>query len=208
MTIADQKSKAQTATRPMTLEEYLVYDDGTDASYELVDGILVEMTAEADINIVIESFLFSIFLQFLPYYCIRRGTEVVVAGKYANTRIPDLIVLTEEGVAALSGSKRSMVMSDMPDPALAVEVVSSSDTNKASRERDYVRKKREYAQRGIPEYWIIDPVLAVIWVLSLVDNVYEETKFVEGDLVRSPQFPALNLSASQILNAGLAQSKE
>ena len=39
--------------RLMTLEEYLDYDDGTDTQYELVDGILVEMTAEADINIVI-----------------------------------------------------------------------------------------------------------------------------------------------------------
>ena len=203
MTMAEQKSKAQIAVKPMTLEEYLVYDDGTDASYELIDGILVEMTAEADINIVIESFLFSIFLKFAPYYCIRRGTEIVVAGKYANTRIPDLIVLTEAGVAALSGDKRSMVMPNMPDPTLAVEVVSSSDINKASRERDYTRKKGEYAQRGILEYWIVDPILAVVWVLTLVDGVYEETKFVGEDSVRSPQFPALNLSAQQILKAGM-----
>lgn len=27
------------ATKPMTLEDYLNYDDGTDTRYELVDGI-------------------------------------------------------------------------------------------------------------------------------------------------------------------------
>ena len=189
--------------RLMTLEEYLDYDDGTDTRYELVDGILVEMTAEADINIVIEGFLVAVLLQFLPHYRIRRGTEIAVEGRYANTRIPDLIVLSEEGVAALSGGKRSMVMFDMPAPTLAVEVVSSSDTNKASRERDYTRKKTEYAQKGIAEYWIIDPILSVVWVLTLEDSVYKETKFVGDEEVRSPQFPQLNLSAKQILAAGM-----
>ena len=189
--------------RLMTLEEYLDYDDGTDTRYELVDGILVEMTAEADINIVIEGFLVAVLLQFLPHYRIRRGTEIAVEGRYANTRIPDLMVLSEEGVAALSGGKRSMVMFDMPAPTLAVEVVSSSDTNKASRERDYTRKKTEYAQKGIAEYWIIDPILSVVWVLTLEDSVYKETKFVGDEEVRSPQFPQLNLSAKQILAAGM-----
>ena len=190
--------------RLMTLEEYLDYDDGTDTKYELVDGILVEMTAEADINIVIEGFLVAVLLQFLPHYRIRRGTEIAVEGRYANTRIPDLVVLSEEGVAALSGGKRSMVMFDMPAPTLAVEVVSSSDTNKASRERDYTRKKTEYAQKGIAEYWIIDPILSVVWVLTLEDSVYKETKFVGDEKVRSPQFPQLNLSAKQILEAGMS----
>ena len=69
------------------------------------------MTAEANINIVIGSFLFSIFLQFVPYYCIQEGTEIVVAGKYANTQVPDLVVLSKESAAALSKSKRSVITS-------------------------------------------------------------------------------------------------
>ena len=36
--------------RHMTLEEYLTYDDGTDARYELVNGELVEMPSESDVN--------------------------------------------------------------------------------------------------------------------------------------------------------------
>jgi Uma2 family endonuclease len=36
------------ATRSrMSLEEYLTYEDGTDARYEWVDGVLVEMGAES-----------------------------------------------------------------------------------------------------------------------------------------------------------------
>ncbi len=90
----------------MTLQDYLDFDDGTDIRYELVDGLLIEMGAEADINIAIESFLFSIFLQFVPYYCIRKGTEIAPTGTYANTRFPDLMVLTQQGAAALALIRR------------------------------------------------------------------------------------------------------
>ena len=46
---------------------------------------------------------------------------------------------------------------EMPAPSLVVEVALSSDTDKTSRQRDYVRKRTEYAQRGVSEYWIVDP---------------------------------------------------
>jgi Uma2 family endonuclease len=43
-------------SKPMTLEEYLIYDDGTETRYELVDGILVEMGAESYTNVVMGVF--------------------------------------------------------------------------------------------------------------------------------------------------------
>lgn len=188
----------------MSLTEYLSYDDGTETRHELVDGTLVEMGAEADINLVIESFLFSIFLQFVPHYCIRKGTEIAIQGNYANTRFPDLMVLTEAGVAALAGQKRSMVMFDMPAPALVVEVVSSSDIDERSRDRDYIRKREEYAKRGIAEYWIIDPIEAVVLVLTLAGSSYRETKFIDEAAIASPTFPKLTLNADEVLAGGMA----
>jgi Uma2 family endonuclease len=189
--------------QPMTLEAYLDYDDGTDTRYELVDGLLVDMGAESDVNVVIGSFLFSIFLQYVPYYCVRRGTEIEVSGQAANTRYPDLVVVDEAGAAALAGKKRSLVTLDMPAPRLVVEVVSSSDTNSQSRERDYVAKRREYAQRGIAEYWIVDPLAAVVLILTLAGQEYQEQRFVGDESLVSPGFPGLQLSAEQVLQAGL-----
>ncbi|MGD1898164.1 MAG: Uma2 family endonuclease [Phormidesmis sp.] len=189
--------------RPITLEEYLNYDDGTDTRYELIDGMLVEMGAESDGNIMIGTFLIIVFSRFIPYQLIRRGSEVEVSGNLANTRIPDLLVLTEEGLAAVAGKKRSLITLDMPAPALAVEVVSSSDTDKASRERDYVTKRREYSQRGISEYWLIDPVAEVVLVLALVDGQYQEQAFRSSDSIASSVLPQLTLSAMQILKGEL-----
>ncbi|MBE9066997.1 Uma2 family endonuclease [Leptolyngbya cf. ectocarpi LEGE 11479] len=192
-----------TTNRTMTLEEYLNYDDGTDTRYELVDGTLVDMGAESDINVVIGSLLFSVFLQFAPYYCLRRGTEIAVSGTAANTRYPDFMVVTEAGAAALAGKKRSLITFEMPAPVLVVEVVSSSDTNQQSRDRDYIDKRQEYVQRGIPEYWIIDPVEAVIFVLTRVDGEYQEQRFTGDEWLVSPGFSELKLSAVQVLGAGL-----
>ena len=143
MTIASQK---------MTLEEYLNYDERTDTQYELVNGELVVIPPESDLNQRIVSFLFAYFLQQgIPSYRLRIGAEIVVSGSRATTRLPDLMVLSEELATALEGASRSTITIDMPPPLLVVEVVSPGKKN---ADRDYRYKRSEYAARGIAEYWM------------------------------------------------------
>ncbi|MGB8700783.1 MAG: hypothetical protein WCD18_15305, partial [Thermosynechococcaceae cyanobacterium] len=49
--------QANTNPKLMSLDEYLVYDDGTDTRYEFVDGVLVEMGNESKLNVQIAMFL-------------------------------------------------------------------------------------------------------------------------------------------------------
>jgi Uma2 family endonuclease len=51
---------------------------------------------------------------------------------------------------------------------LVMEVLSPNDPN-----RDKVTKRREYAQAGIPEYWLVDPSACAITVFSLPENAEE-----------------------------------
>jgi Uma2 family endonuclease len=51
------------ATSKMTFEEFLNYDDGTDALYELENGKLITMPSESDLNQRIASFLFTVLLR-------------------------------------------------------------------------------------------------------------------------------------------------
>lgn len=185
-----------TKNQYMTLEEYLNYDDGTDARYELVNGELVEMPSESDLNQLIAIFLLAEFLKFLPPRLLRRGTEVVVSGRRATSRVPDLLVLTEEAAAALVNSRRSILLPDMPPPALVVEIVSPGKENE---ERDYRYKRSEYAARGIAEYWIIDASLAQITILNLVAGLYEETVLRGSDRMQSALLSNLDLTVEQIL---------
>jgi Uma2 family endonuclease len=182
-----------------TLAEYLAYNDGndgTDKRYELVNGELIEIPSESDLNNQIAIFLLLKFAQLIPSYLLRRGTEVVVSGYHATSRVPDLMVLTEDAAAALAGATRSILLPDMPPPALVVEVVSPGKENE---ERDYRYKRSEYGARGIAEYWMVDPERAQVTVLTLVDGLYEEAIYQGDSRLISQIFPLLDLTAVQVL---------
>jgi len=189
-----------TATvKKLTLEEYLVYDDGTDTRYELLDGELVEMPPESDRNNLISLYLLSQFLKFVPIQLIRhKDTELVVIGNRTRVRLPDLMILTQELLEAIAGG-RATITPDMPSPTMVVEVVSPGKVNE---DREYRYKRSEYAARGIAEYWIVDAQKARITLLTLVDGLYEESVFHGTDIIRSATFPMLNLTATQVLTAG------
>ncbi|MBD2256244.1 Uma2 family endonuclease [Pseudanabaena sp. FACHB-2040] len=186
------------AAKLMTLQDYLNYDDGTDTRYELVDGELIAMPPESDLNNQIASFLFAAFLQSgIPYYRLRIGAQIAVSGARATARQPDLVVLSEEAAAALEGATRCVITHDMPPPLLVVEVVSPQQGN-----RDYRHKRTEYAGRRISEYWIVDPIAQKVTVFEWVDGLYEEQVFQGEQVIVSPRFADLELVTARVLAAG------
>jgi Uma2 family endonuclease len=183
------------AVLKMTFEEFLNYDDGTDTLYELENGELLAMSAESEINRRIAMFLVAHFLKLeIPPYRLTMKTEVVTSGQRTSVRVPDLIVLSEEGATALEGATRSMILMDMPPPLLVVEVVSPNQ-----EKRDYRYKRSEYAARGIAEYWIADSRQAQVTVLEWVEGFYEERVYTGDEKIISPLLGELELSATQVL---------
>lgn len=179
-----------------TLEDYLAYNDGTDARYELVDGALVEMPPESDENNDIAKRLFAELLKYFPIALIAyKDTEIEVSGRRARCRLPDLLVHTEESKAALAGMTRATLTRDMPPPALVMEVVSPGSANRA---RDYRYKRTEYAARGISEYWIVDLELRQITICRWDDGQYEDTVFKGSDRLQSTIIPTWQLTPDQI----------
>jgi Uma2 family endonuclease len=191
-------------TKRLTLEEYLTYDDGTDARYELVDGVLVEMGAESTINIQIAVFL----IQFFPLLGlgpkqvgIKQKVEVISQSS-VSAREPDLILHSEASALAIEGAKESCLKRADPEPLVVIEIVSPGEESSKNYQRDYQEKRAEYAARGIPEYWIVDPIRQVVLVLVLKGNAYQGQSFAGPMPIISPTFPSLNLTAEQVLRAG------
>jgi Uncharacterized protein conserved in cyanobacteria len=77
-----------------------------------------------------------------------------------------------------------------------VEVVSPGEDNE---NRDYVKKMTEYAEFGIYEYWIIDPLTEQITINFLINGSYQNTIFTGQQRIISQLFPELNLTVEQIL---------
>ena len=183
----------------MSLAEYLEHDDGTDRWYELEDGFLVDMSGENPLNPCIAMMLVFLFYNLgITQTLLAIGHQIEVKSSYVTCRQPDLIVHTiESRTAILSGDK--VLRLGSPPPLLVVEVASSTLTNSTSRKRDYEHKPREYAERGIPEMWIVDPDRDWVMVGTLVDGAYQFQTFKDDAPIVSPTFPELTLTAVSVL---------
>ncbi|MDJ0661029.1 MAG: Uma2 family endonuclease [Crocosphaera sp.] len=184
----------ETKPKFQTFEDYLAYDDNSNKYYELFNGELIEMPPESGINVQIGIFLILQFSRLLDYRQIRgQGLELEVRGEPRN-RYPDLTILRQEHINLLA--KRNTIRLFMPPPLLVVEIVSPGELQ---RHRDYIAKRIQYQDCSIPEYWIIDPEAQTILVLELKDKIYVEVgEFLGENKIISPQFPQLDLSASQL----------
>ena len=187
--------------RRMTLKEYLTYDDGTAARYELEDGVLVEMGAESRNNIKIALFLIQFFLKLVDYDRLGIKEKIEVRSHHATARDPDLIIHSAESATAIEGRTESCLFLGEPNPLIVIEVVSPGTESKPNYKRDYEQKPIEYADRGIPELWQVDAIRGWVKVGTLTAGQYQFTTFKGTEIILSPTFPDLNLTAAQLLNA-------
>lgn len=80
---------------------------------------------------------------------------------------------------------------------LVVEIVSPDNPD-----RDLVTKRAEYAEAGIPEYWIVDPWSETITVLRLSDAGYaEHGVFGRGERAGSALFEDFAVSVDAVFDA-------
>ncbi|MEO1146851.1 MAG: Uma2 family endonuclease [Cyanobacteria bacterium J06638_22] len=192
----------RTTKPPITFEEYLSYDDGTDNRYAWIDGVLVEMPPESESNAWLSLALQLYFINaglVKPRLTHRYNCEIevpVLKPKQARNRFPDFVVVRPEHIELTQ--KRLTIRLDMPPPLLVAEVVSPGAL---SRIRDYEDKRAQYQAREIPEYWLLEhPEQQKVTVLMLTDGVYQQTIFAGKERVVSPLFPSFALRAEQVLN--------
>jgi Uma2 family endonuclease len=185
----------------LTFAEYLKYTDGSDRSYELVNGELILMSLGtgkhgAIIKCLERTLETEITNQNRDWVVLPGlvGIRSPRGGKWDTCRIPDLVVIPLEQWQTLE-TREAVIEFTEPPPILVVEVVSESTKN-----TDYRAKRSEYSILDIPEYWIVDSLLAKITILTLDDGWYEPAEFQVDDLIQSPTFPNLQLSVDRLLS--------
>lgn len=161
-------------------------------SLELNDGMIEVLPLPKKTHEKIVLFL----AKFIEAYVIARAIGgLVLASGYKlrtgrkNYRQPDVIYMTAEQDARSNEDFTT-------EAELVVEVVSPDDPS-----RDYIKKRKEYATAGIPEYWIVDPKKGQIVILRLQRGVYREHGcFFAGQQAISHRFPGLAVSVDDVLN--------
>lgn len=107
-------------------------------------------------------------------------------------REPDVVFLLAENLA--QEQERYWDGAD-----LVMEVVSADDP-----QRDLVDKRRDYAEAGIPEYWIVNPLTDEITVLTLppeADEYVEHGVFGRGETAVSVLLPGFTAVVSAVFDA-------
>jgi Uma2 family endonuclease len=140
--------------------------------HELINGELVQLSPESGLNNAIAQELFWVLglsgvvpRQLIKLHACELQVPRVRPEDPLN-RYPDLVILRPEHITLTQ--RRLTIPLDMSPPQLVVEVVSPGENN---RERDYVHKRDQYAARGIPEYWMIDPEQQTVMVRPYFHNL-------------------------------------
>jgi Uma2 family endonuclease len=128
--------------------------------------------------------------------------KIQVDSEYVSARDPDLIIHSDDSALAIEGRKESCLFLNEPNPLIVVEVVSPGTESTNNYKRDYERKPVEYAERGIPEMWLIAPDRAWVKVGTLINDAYQFQDFTGNQVIQSPTFSGLKLTAIEVLTAG------
>lgn len=171
-------------------DDYLGLD--TNHLIEFSYGHLEFLNMPSELHQDIVAFLYQQFLFFVQKHKLGKVLFAPLRvrlwqGKF---REPDLVFML-----AQHSQRRSNTYWDGAD--LVVEVVSPDDP-----ERDKTQKRLEYAQAGIPEYWLVDPNSQQITVFTLQGKTYRvHGEFVVGEQASSVLLPGFGVDVSQVFAA-------
>jgi Uma2 family endonuclease len=173
----------------MTADEYLALGE-TPERTELLNGVVISMSPSPiprHFRVVQE-----ILLQLGDFD--RHGERTDV---YADidVKIRELAVLRPDLCVYARPRSRQVPDRLLDAPDLIVEVLSPG-----SEAYDLVTKKSEYEQRGVREYWVIDPATAALRAWHRESN-----RFIDSP-VEGASFPSRSLSGFTLNLAALARA--
>lgn len=174
-----------------TADDYLWLTRDTNRLIEWADGWIEVLPMPTDSHQAILGYLFRTLFEWLsPQGGIIRFRALKVRLDERRFREPDLLVL-------LDPHDPRRANDDWLGADLVAEILSPSNAD-----HDLVTKRAEYAQAGIPEYWIVDPDGETLTVLTLDGASYREHgRFVRGDAATSPLLPGLAVAVDEVFDA-------
>ena len=172
-------------------QEYLALE--TNRLVEFTDGHVEVLAMPTMIHQLMVIFLFDALRSFTTSN--PKGTVLLApfrirlrTGKF---REPDVTLMLAEHASRISNEYW-----DGAD--LVMEVVSDDD-----RRRDLETKRSDYAAAGIPEYWIVDPHLRQITVLTLEGHRYGiHGTFADGEHAASALLPGFSVEVTAVMSQG------
>ncbi len=175
--------------RRMTMDEFLDAEEEPGYLYELARGVLEVSEVPNDPH---GEVIHKLHTAFVVYDLAHPGLiRWIGHGSDIRLRIPEMISDRHPDLAIVFRGTPRNARGRRP-PRLVVEVVSPG---KDARDRDYVAKREEHLALGLEEYWIVDPRLQQVTILSRTEGndgpTWAEQAFRGGEAIASPILPGL-----------------
>ena len=169
-------------------KDYLWLTDSCNRFIEFTNGCIEKLPTPTDTHQGILSYLNDLFRAYILPRGVVRFSVLRLRIRARKFREPDLLLLQDAEDDRCQD--RYWTGAD-----LVVEVVSPDDPD-----RDYITKRADYAEAGIPEYWIVDPQQSLITVLTLAGETYtEHGEFHPGDTATSALLPNFTADVTKVL---------
>lgn len=167
----------------LTLDEFEELPEDKSYRYEVQEGVLIVSPRPVNLHATVARMLANSLDTQLPrvWGSIVDGELVVQPGVPLGVRVPDVMVTSTQLVYA------AVPRVYPADVLLAVEIISPG-----SHRTDTVVKPLEYAEAGIPHYWVIDlepPASLTAYHLVEEFSAYQEAPAVTGEFVTTEPFP-------------------
>ncbi|MFB6275065.1 MAG: Uma2 family endonuclease [Halothece sp.] len=197
------------STNTVTFEEFIQWYISQGRCCELHDGTIVAMPKPTGKHSLVTGFL----IEELILAIIKQGKrgmwtiprEAIVKSRNGQSGYePDIVVLDQSAIVEEPRWEQESIIEKPESVKLIVEVVSTNWRD------DYFKKRADYEELGIPEYWIVDhaaiggrnflgnPKRATISLYQLVEGEYQVTQFRNNETIGSPTFPEFEPVAEQI----------
>jgi Uma2 family endonuclease len=197
----------QALPKTVTFEEFAEWYPDT-GHYELHNGVIVEMNQplgehELIIALLSRKLTVEIDKKNFPYAIPKNA--FVKAPTSGSAYCPDILLLNPNNLVNEPLWEKQSTLTYAASVPFVAEVVSTNWSI------DYGNKVSDYEAIGIPEYWILDylglggrrfignPKLPTLSIYSLVDGEYQVSQFRGDELIVSPTFAELRLTAKEVL---------
>lgn len=200
------QTQIKSKSKLITFNEFLDWKP-EDKRYELYKGIVKEKMQprgkhEEIVGFLLVEFAFLSRQRKLSYSLPKQA--LVKLPNEDTTYLPDVLLVNSKALKDEPLWQKSSTITKGSSIPLVVEVVSSNWRN------DYLTKLRDYEEIGINEYWIVDylgtggyryignPKQPTISVYQLIEDEYQLRQFRDNQIVISPTFLELDLTANQV----------
>lgn len=171
-----------------TEEDY--YEMPEDVRAELIDGQIYYQAAPSRVH---QEILMELSSTIRNYIKSKSGSCKVYPAPFAVKLNKDRNTIVEPDISVICDRDKLTERGCTGAPDWIIEIISPSNSS-----HDYIRKLNLYADAGVREYWIVNPIKKMVFVYYLEETKFEVTTYTFENTVKVNIYEDLSIDFSEL----------